>query len=90
MSKASVTAADFKKVRQVMDSPLENIVIEVAPAFWAGGVFANHTVLVRNNESGNGQRSDLRFAELRAKAILKAIRAYRRKNKSLMDEQESN
>lgn len=73
--------SEIKSVEQPMPAPFEHIRVDVRPWSWANkpGV-QGHTVGVMNMDQGKGTRGSLEYAEAEAKAVLKAIRAYRRKN----------
>lgn len=54
--------------------------ISVGPISRQSGGVIGHSVGVMNENSGEGTRSGILFAEAEAKAVLKAIRKYRRQN----------
>lgn len=68
-------------VAKNLSEPHAHIRIRVEPVTRMGDSepFA-HTVVVQNTSTGMSQRSYLEYAEAEAKAVLAAIRAYRRKN----------
>lgn len=78
-------ARDFKSVDQTMPHPFEHMSLNVCPVsiFGKPGV-TGHSVGVMNEEYGQGHRYSLEYAEAHAKAVLRAIRAYRRKNRALL------
>lgn len=76
-----IEAKDVKAVDQKMPEPFDYISINVCPVSVSGkkGI-VGHSVGIMNEYTGRGTRSALDYAEAEAKAVLKAIRAYRRKN----------
>lgn len=84
MTSADANKPIVKKIRvieQRMPAPYGDIEIDVRPVsiFGKGGV-VGHSVGIMDTRQGQGTRSDLDYAEAKAKAVLRAIRAYRRKN----------
>lgn len=79
-------AREFKSVKQRMPAPFEEMRIDVRPVSVYGkpGV-VGHSVGVMDELAGRGTRSSLEFAEAKARAILKAVRAYRRANHALLE-----
>jgi len=78
-------ARAFKSVDQTMLEPYGHLEISVCPVsiFGKQGV-VGHSVGVMNTSTGRGSRTGLDRAEAEAKAVLKAIRSYRRRNAALL------
>jgi hypothetical protein len=78
-------AAKFKAVDQKVPDPFGNLEINVCPVsiFGRAGVIG-HSVGVMDRDTGQGHRTGLERAEAEARAVLKAIRAYRRRNAALL------
>ncbi len=79
-------AKQFEKV-YVRPAEFPHVRIDVTPWSYAHqpGV-QGHTVGIMDEHSGRGTRGSLEYAEAEAKAVLKAIRSYRRKNAALLTE----
>jgi hypothetical protein len=75
---------DPKKIKAVdhrLPDPFQDISINVCPVSVFGrDDTIGHSVGIMNDYTGQGVRKSLEYAEAEAKAVLKAIRAYRRKN----------
>ena len=70
-----------KAVRQQMPEPFSHIEISVNPMSVMGKPGSvGDSVGIMDTHFGEGTRGRLEYAEAEAKAVLKAIRAYRRKN----------
>lgn len=75
-----------KSVVLRMDPPFEWIEIRVNPVsiFGKPGE-AGHSVGVMDTEQGRGSRTGIERAEAQAKAVLKAIRKYKRINQDISE-----
>lgn len=79
--------SDFKSVTQRMPEPYSEMEIDVRPAVdGTTGRLIGHGVGIMDKSQGQGTRSSMDYAEAKAKAVLKAIRAYRRKNAAALEE----
>lgn len=78
-------AVVFKAVEQMMPAQFDHIRVDVRPVgIFGSDDIAGHTVGIMNTYRGQGTRTSLEHAEAEAKAVLKAIRSYRRKNRTLV------
>ncbi len=70
-----------KQVRQRLSEPFDFLEISVMPiSIFGKPGEAGHSVGVMDLEQGKGHRVGIERAEAEARAILKAIRAYKRAN----------
>lgn len=78
----------WKAVETHLAAPFEDVVVRVNPVSIMGRGVVAHSVYVGAN--GQGVRSSVKLAEAEARAVLRAIRGYRRANAKIFEEEGRN